>query len=80
MTRMSRFKVYGVLDGAGGARAGTVLIERAAGLLHVRPFRRRRVYTMPLSMVADMVCRRILMNEMYERRAAKAKRKKGSRR
>jgi len=80
MTRCSRFKVFGRLDGAGGARAGTVLIERAAGLVHVRPHRRKRVYTMPLSMVADMICTRILMNEAADRRAAKAKAKKRGKR
>ena len=80
MTRCSRFKVFGRLDGAGGARAGTVLIERAAGLVHVRPHRRKRMYTMPLSMVADMICMRILMNESADRRAAKAKAKKRGKR
>lgn len=73
--RLARFKVFGRLDGAGGAKAGTILIDRAAGLLHVRPLRRRRVYTMPLSMVADMVCQRILMNEVAEKRASRAKKK-----
>ena len=77
--RLARFKVSGRLDGAGGLRQGTVLIDRASGLLHVRPLRRRRVYTMPLSMVADMVCQRIITNELYEKRAA-AKKKKGRRR
>jgi hypothetical protein len=66
----------GQLDGAGGARKGTVIIERSAGLLHVRPFRRKRVYTMPLSMVADMVCKRILLNEAAERRAARASKRR----
>lgn len=73
---IARFKVFGRLDGAGGARAGTVVIDRESGLLHVRPFRGRRVYTMPLSMVADMVCQRILMNEVADKRAAVAKSKK----
>lgn len=72
---LARFRVMGALDGAGGARSGTVVIDRAAGLLHVRPLRSRRVYTMPLSMVADMVCKRIIMNEMYEKRASRAKKK-----
>jgi len=77
--RTARFKVMGALDGAGGARAGTVVIDRDSGLVHVRPLRRRRVYTMPLSMVADMICKRIILNEAYEKRAARAK-KKGKRR
>jgi hypothetical protein len=73
--RVARFKVTGKLDGAGGMRKGTVIIEREAGLMHVRPLRRRRVYTMPLWMVADYVCQRILIAEINERRAAK--RRKG---
>ena len=82
--RRSRFKVFGQLDGAGAAKKGTVIIERAASagesLFHVRPYRRQRIYTMPLSMVADMVCKRILTNEVMEKRAAKKKSKKGGRR
>ena len=77
--RIARFRVMGVLDGSGGARSGTVTIDRDSGLVHVRPLRRRRVYTMPLSMVADMICMRIITNEVYEKRAAKTK-KKGRRR
>lgn len=77
-TRLARFKVSGRLDGAGGLQQGTVLIDRAAGLLHVRPLRRRRFYTMPLSMVADMVCQRIILNELADKRAAA--KKKGRRR
>ena len=71
--RSASFAVVGVLDGAGGVQRGTVVVERAAGLVHVRPHRRRRVYTMPLSMVADMICKRILFNEAAERRAAKSR-------
>jgi len=72
----ARFKVMGALDGAAGVRSGTVIIERDCGLFHVRPARRRRLYTMPLSMVADMVCKRIILNELHEKKAAKkAKRK-----
>jgi hypothetical protein len=36
------------------------------------------MYTMPLSMVADMVCQRILLNEVADKRAAA--KKKGRRR
>ena len=73
--RCARFKVFGRLDGAGGARQGTVTIERgfSESLVHVRPFRRKRVYTMPLSQVADFICQRILLGELAERRAKKAK-------
>jgi len=76
MSRKSRFKVYGRLDGSGGGMSGTMIIDRDAGLAHVRPARRRRMYTMPLSMVADMICMRIIHNEVREKRVAKGKRKK----
>lgn len=72
---LAKFKVSGRLDGAGGVRQGTVIIDRAAGLLHVRPLRRRRMYTMPLSMVADMVCQRILMNEVHDKRTSRSKKR-----
>jgi hypothetical protein len=77
--RCSRFSVVGVLDGAGGVRKGTVIIERASGIMYVRPYRKRRIYAMPLAMVADMVCRRIIMNELHEKRAAKNKNRRGRR-
>lgn len=77
--RRSRFSVVGVLDGAGGARKGTVIIERASGIMYVRPYRKRRIYAMPLSMVADMVCRRIILNELHEKRAAKRARRRARR-
>ena len=67
----SHFKVRDSLDGAGGAREGTVTIDRDAGLFHVRPLRRHRVYTLPLAMVATMVCRMIVAAEVREKKRAK---------
>lgn len=67
----SRYRVMGRLDGAGGVRVGTVTIDRTTGILEVRPLRRRRVFSMPLSTVADMVCRAIVVAEVREKRAAK---------
>jgi len=60
---------------------GTVVVERAtadADLFHVRPLRRRRVYTLPLSTVAEMVVRSIVLAEVRAKKAAKAARRKAS--
>jgi len=72
----ARFPVYSRLDGAGGSQRGTVLIDRASGLVTVRPLRKKRTYTMPLAMVADLICARIITNELNEKKAAKKAAKK----
>jgi hypothetical protein len=47
---------------------GTVTIDRGASLFSVRPLRRRRIYTLPLDKVAEMVVQRIIAAEAAERR------------
>ena len=74
-----RFRVLGRLDSAGGAKSGTVEIDRAAGIFSVRPLRRRRAYQLPLSTVADMVCRVIIVSETRDRLASRRARKRGRR-
>lgn len=56
----SRYKVYAQLDSAGGKIHGTVIIDRDTKVLHVRPFRRRIQYSMPLSEVADFVVKKAM--------------------
>lgn len=73
---IARAKVVGQLDGAGGPIAGTVEIDREAGLFTVRPLRRRKTYVLPLGAVATMVCQAIVRREVAEKRAAKSKGKK----
>jgi hypothetical protein len=53
----AKFRVMGQLDGAGGAKVGTVEIDRVTGVLTVRPFRSHTVYEVPLNDVATWVCR-----------------------
>lgn len=65
------FRVIGALDGTGAPKVGKVTI--ADGFFQVRPLRRRRVYELALSDVATMVCRRIIILELAEKRAAKKK-------
>jgi hypothetical protein len=72
---VARFTVYGTLDGAGGARPGTVEIDREAGIFRVRPYRSHTTYELPLSDVATWVCRQhqfAIVRE--EKRAKKANR------
>jgi hypothetical protein len=64
---------------AGGPCEGTVLVERAAGLFHVRPKRSRKLYTLPLATVAEMVVWAHVKAEKREKVRAKAARRKGKR-
>ncbi len=74
--KKSRFKVVGIFDLAGGAQVATVEIDRASGIVSVRPFRRRRAYALPLSAVAAWICQVIIRGEVRERRAAKRGRRR----
>jgi len=71
MSRDAHFRVEARFDAAGGKQEGTVTVDRDAGLVHVRPLRAQRVYTMPLDMVADMICQRIVLNEVRDQKIAK---------
>jgi hypothetical protein len=62
-------RVYGRFD---GAEAATVTIERSRGLFTVRPLRRRRLYTLPLSDVAEMVIWRVVKADMKAKRRKKS--------
>jgi hypothetical protein len=72
---VARFPVSGSLDFSGGRHPGTVLIDRVSGDFSVRPRGRRKLYTMPLSVVATMVCEAIVRSELAEKRASKKKRR-----
>jgi hypothetical protein len=69
----ARFTVFERLDAASVPQRGTLSIDRETGLCEVRPLRRRRVYALPVSFVARMVCRHVLLQELAERRAARAR-------
>ena len=66
-----RYPVVARLDGAGRPSEGTVSVDRSSLLFTVRPFRRRRTYTLHLADVATMVVQRILRAELAEKSAAK---------
>ncbi len=69
--KKSRFRVVGTFDLAGGAQVATVEIDRASGIVSVRPFRRRRAYSLPLADIAAWICQVIIRSEVRERRATK---------
>lgn len=71
----SRYRVLGRLDGAGGPREGTVVIDRLTGIIEVRPLRRRRTYALHLSDVATWICQRVISAELAEKRAKKGKKR-----
>lgn len=79
MTRKARFTVRTKMDRS-FPQEGTVIIDRAAGLISVRPARRRRLYTLPLDKVATWIVQSILRAEAAEVKAAKAARRKFKRR
>lgn len=70
-----RMRVIGVFDTA-RPQAATVTVDRAAGLFSVRPLRRRRAYTLPLSTVAEIVVARIVKAEVAAPRAERRTRRK----
>lgn len=70
--RRARFKVVARLDGR--PASVTITIDRASGLLAVRPKYRRREYVVPLATVAEVVYARLVKAEVAAR--AKARRKR----
>jgi hypothetical protein len=78
--RVSRFKVEGVLDSAGQLQRGTIEITREErAQISVRPRFRKRVYQLPLSVVAEMICQRVIKAEVFAKRLAKAAKRKAKR-
>ena len=68
----SKFKIDGKFDQAAGV---TVIIDRGANLFSVKPYRRRREYTLPLRDVAEMVFFRIAKAEANEKLANRRRRR-----
>jgi hypothetical protein len=71
---VSRSRVEGSFDKAGGSQVATVEIDRARGLFSVRPLRSRRVYTLPLSTVAEIVCHRVIITDMPAKKVRSVRR------
>lgn len=60
---MASFKVEGRLDGSDG---GKIMIDRATGLIAVRPKHCRRVYELRLIDVAEMIVHRVVLAEQKQ--------------
>lgn len=69
--RKARFEVFERLDMASVPQRGTLTIDRQSGLCSVRPKRRRRTFDLPLSFVARMICRHVIMGELAEKKATR---------
>jgi hypothetical protein len=78
VTRCSRFPVVARLR-AGGPVEGTVLVERALSLVHVRAKRSRKLYTLTLAEVAEHIVHKNVLREIAEKRRAKAERRRARR-
>ncbi len=72
----SRFRVRGRLDMASRIQEGTVIIDRVSRTIAVRPLRRRKTYELPLDVVAEWICRQVLLVEAKRRRAEQAERRR----
>lgn len=69
-------RVWGRFD-ASRAGEATVTIERKLRLIHVRPYRRRRRYTLPLTDVAEYVVHRVIRAEITEKHRVRWTRRRG---
>lgn len=73
--KRARFSIVARLDGARVQR-GTVVVERSVDMFSVRPLRRRRTYSLPLSVVAQLVVERVIKAEVAAKRAERKARRK----
>lgn len=72
MTRKARARVVGRFDRAFPTEA-TVEIDRTAGLITVRPLRKRRSYTLPLASAAEFVVHTVIRAEVREKQTSTRK-------
>lgn len=73
---VARFRVCGRLDMASRPSYGTLTIERASGVVAVRPLRRRRLYVTTLDAIAEWIVRSTIAAEVREKKAAKRARRR----
>jgi hypothetical protein len=60
----AHFPVLARLDMASQLQKGTVTIDRTTDLISVRPYHRKRVYSLPLSFVAEWLVRHVITSEV----------------
>jgi hypothetical protein len=68
---VAKFRVVAQLDGAGGMKEGTVEIDRATGMMTVRPLRSRTAYEIPLKDAATWVCRQHMFKVVRDEKKAR---------
>lgn len=73
---LARFRVAGRLDMASRYQEGTLVVDRSARTVAVRPLRRHKVYELPLDTVAEWICRQVLLVEARRKREEKAERRR----
>ena len=76
MARPARCRITGRFDAGGVLRPATVILDRGGRLFTVRPYRRRRVYSLPLTTVAEMVVWNVVKADLALERRAKARRRR----
>jgi hypothetical protein len=74
--RRARFKVSGRFDGAPSATV-TIVHAGDTGIVEVRPYRRRRAYTLTLEAVAFEVICKVVRAELREKRASRRAARRG---
>ena len=74
---ISRYQVMGQLGSAGGKRRGTLTIDRATGVVTVRPLGSRQTFSLMLSDLADFVVRANVVREVREEHILKKAKKAG---
>ena len=72
----ARFQVSSETPVFDKAKKATIVISRTAHTFSVRPYRRHRSYSLPLSEVALMVMSRVIIGEAAIKNAAKAAKKR----
>ena len=72
--KLAHVRVVGRFIMASRPEVATVTIDRDNGLFSVRPLHKRRVFTLPLATVSEIVVQRILKVEAVEKRRSKVKR------
>jgi len=74
-TRKVHVRVVGRID---GAQAATVTIDCQAGLISVRPLRRRREYVVPLQSVVRHIVAVVCRSEQADKQRKRTKVRRGS--
>jgi hypothetical protein len=73
--RKAHFRVNGRLDMASRLQAGTLTIDLGSRTVRIRPYKRRKLYELPLDFVAEWICRLAVIEAANKRAERKAERR-----